>query len=374
MHRSGTSALTGTLNILDAYVGENQMTPGKQNPKGFFENKNVLEFNKKVFQKHYGDWDFPIYSNSKISSEIDIINLEKLLKNEYKYEKFIAIKDPRLAYLFPLYSNVLSNMGVDVKVIIPFRNPLEVAESLTERNGFSQEKGILLWAYYFLISEKLTRNFPRVFTQFDELIKTPQKVIKQIDQKLKLNLNSNYNYKKDEINKFLEPNLKHHNISFNSFSEKIPKFICDIVNLKPKLNKPGLDTKFDELRLQLFENQRLLFNQVSRQLKQSEWQLKQSESQLKQSKHELKQSKHELKLAEQQFKQSKHELKLTEQQLKLAKRVIKNIDEELNQAKQELINKVRDFQRINDELASVYLSNSWKITRPIRKLFKKIYD
>jgi len=40
-----------------------------------------------------------------------------------------------------------------------------------------------------------------------------------------------------------------------------------------------------------------------------------------------------------------------------------------NTPKQELI----DFQRINDELACVYLSNSWKITRPIRKLLKKIY-
>ena len=36
MHRSGTSAIAGTLNNLDVYLGSNLMDPGKENPKGFF--------------------------------------------------------------------------------------------------------------------------------------------------------------------------------------------------------------------------------------------------------------------------------------------------------------------------------------------------
>ena len=199
MHRSGTSALSGTLNLLDVYLGAELMKPLEQNEKGFYENLNLYKVNEKLLAKMNSSWDDTFYTEAKLDEIIELTDLETSIKQEFQYNQLVAIKDPRLAYLLPLYTKALTNTGFDIKVIIPFRNPLEVAESLKKRNLFSQEKGLLLWAYHFLLSEKFSRGFPRVWTHFDELVQSPQKVIKQIDEKLELGLISKYGSKRRQI-------------------------------------------------------------------------------------------------------------------------------------------------------------------------------
>ena len=45
MHRSGTSALTGVLSLLDVYLGSELMPASEDNKKGYFENKNLYRIN-----------------------------------------------------------------------------------------------------------------------------------------------------------------------------------------------------------------------------------------------------------------------------------------------------------------------------------------
>ena len=315
MHRSGTSAITGTLNFLDVYLGSDLMNPGKENPKGFFENKHILELNKKLLKDTYGNWDFPFYSQSDVFSQIHIISLEKLLKKEFKGKDIFAIKDPRLVYLFPLYRKVLCNLDVDIKIIIPYRNPKEVANSLGVRNQFSNEKGLLLWAHHILMSEKNSRTWPRVFTMYDDLVLSPHKVIKQIDQKLKLNLNLKFIANKDKIVDFLMPNLKKHNTAFK-ISPNDPKMITDIFNLLPELNKVNMDTKFDKLRQNILECQSLFYND---------------------------------------------DLLKNIKEISLLKK-------ELVEKNAELLSQDKVLKAKILELVNIKLSTSWKITRPLRKI------
>jgi hypothetical protein len=329
MHRSGTSAITGTLNFLDVYLGRNLMNPGKENPKGFFENKHILELNKKLLNDVYGDWDFPFYSQSNVFSKKHITRLEKLIKKEFIGRQIFAIKDPRLVYLFPIYRKVLCNLDVNIKVIIPYRNPTEVSNSLADRNQFSNEKGLLLWVHYLLMSEKNSRACPRVFTKFDDLILTPLKVIKQIDQKLKLNLNLKYVANKDKIADFLMPSLKNHNTAFN-MSPNGHKIISDIFTLLPKLNEVQMDTKFDKLRQNIFENQSLFYNDdLLKDIKKLPLQ--------------------------------KKELIAKDAEL-LAK------DAKLLAKDAELLAKESRLEEKDRELVNIRLTTSWKITRPLRKI------
>lgn len=341
MHRSGTSALSGTLSLLDVYLGTDLIKPQEQNAKGFFENTNLNKLNEKILAEADSSWDDVFFTESKLDAIENTVELESLLKKEFNDSNLFAIKDPRLAYLFPLYAQALTNMNVDIKVIIPFRNPLEVARSLKNRDEFSQRKGLLLWAYNFLLSEKLSRNFPRVFIYFDELVQSPQAVIMQIDKKLKLNLAFKYNDRKKEVNEFLTPNLKHHNITLNRLSEDVPKLIHDIVSLMPNINETEQTAKFDSLHQQLFGNQQLFYN----------------DDFLKDM---------------QDLEQAKKELQSKNEELEKIKEELQTKEELLDQMASTLQVKELELEQTKNELIEVYISNSWKVTRPLRKISKFI--
>jgi hypothetical protein len=237
MHRSGTSALAGVLNILGVYLGTELMKSADQNAKGFYENMLLYRINQKLLGKIGSSWDDAFYNESMLGAVETVAELEEVLSQEFQYSQLFAIKDPRLAYLFPLYYQALTNLGIEIKVVIPFRNPIEVAGSLRARNQFSQEKGLLLWAYHFLLSEKYSRAIPRIITSFDDLIRDPLKVIQLIDEKLDLRLARKFESEKNEIFEFLSPNMKHHNISVDNLSENVPQIIREIVACASQLDK-----------------------------------------------------------------------------------------------------------------------------------------
>lgn len=325
MHRSGTSALSGTLNILDVYLGSDLIKPMDQNPKGFYENTLLNGLNENLLKKIGSSWDDVFYNDEKLDPEADTSELEEIIKKEFKYSQLFAIKDPRLAYLFPLYTKALTKLGIEIKIIIPFRNPLEVAGSLNKRNNFSQEKSLLLWAYHFLLSEKHSRDFPRVFTGFEELVESPQSVIKLIDLKLDLNLTKEFSAKKDQISEFLAPGLKHHNIALDNLSEHVPGIVRELVNLVPQLNNEDSYKLFDELYTQLFDFKTLFYNS---------------------------------------------DIRNSIQELDHARQGMQTKEQELAKTRQDLQARDKELQLKNQELVSVYTSRSWIATRPVRKFFK----
>ena len=59
MHRSGTSALSGTLSILDVYLGSKLIPALEQNAKGFFENTQLNTLNNNL-QQISDCWELPL--------------------------------------------------------------------------------------------------------------------------------------------------------------------------------------------------------------------------------------------------------------------------------------------------------------------------
>jgi hypothetical protein len=80
MHRSGTSALSGTLNLLDVYLGSELMKPMEQNLKGFYENTRLYKVNEKLLKQINSRWDDVFYNESKLNMVEDITEHEEVLK------------------------------------------------------------------------------------------------------------------------------------------------------------------------------------------------------------------------------------------------------------------------------------------------------
>src|SRR5689334_10920534 len=101
MHRSGTSALTGTLGILRATLPNDLLGSHPSNPKGHFESSRVYELNEQILTALNTYW----YDVSPIDfSNVDSITLDRLrtellrtLQTTYNETSLFALKDPRIS-------------------------------------------------------------------------------------------------------------------------------------------------------------------------------------------------------------------------------------------------------------------------------------
>jgi hypothetical protein len=57
MHRSGTSAIAGSLGFLGYETSKNLMAPTKYNAKGYFENMSIFALNERILEAGGARWD-----------------------------------------------------------------------------------------------------------------------------------------------------------------------------------------------------------------------------------------------------------------------------------------------------------------------------
>ncbi len=256
MHRSGTSAITGILSKLGVHLGDNLLRPSYDNPKGFFENVNILSKNEEILKSIDSSWDDIFFRPDLISSYVIrkwSTEIKAIIENEFKYSPVFAIKDPRLCLLFPIYESVLQNMNVDIKIILSWRNPFEIAYSLKNRDGFSMEKSLTLWSIYFLLAEYYSRPYKRIFIKFQDILDDCKTQIQRLIQELNLNF-INYEIILEDIKSFLDNKLKHYNIDIQSLTEPLPLNLRELIAVSQNpfnCNKDSIDRMRNDFFKQL---------------------------------------------------------------------------------------------------------------------------
>lgn len=147
-HRSGTSALTGLLNIYGAELGEGHVHEQDQwNVKGYFENKKFEAFNEEVladlntYWSDVGDVDFTFNSNSILWSDAKT-TLVKLLESTLASvgeDSLLVVKDPRISLLAGLYCEALKELSWEIETSFIFsqRDKKENVDSLVRRGALS---------------------------------------------------------------------------------------------------------------------------------------------------------------------------------------------------------------------------------------------
>ena len=94
--------------------------------------------------------------------------------------------------------------------MIPFRNPLEVAYSLKQRNGFLPAKSCLLWLRHVLDAENASRGVPRAIVSFDALLKDWESVASSVGSQLRVSWPRLGAVAEVEIERHLNVRLRHH--------------------------------------------------------------------------------------------------------------------------------------------------------------------
>ena len=141
MHRSGTSALAGSLRQAGVYLGRVLDGGFALNPTGLQEPAAVLYTHENLLQANGGSWHEPPDS---IEWKPMHLAVRDLFIESREGRPVWGFKDPRTLLVLDGWRSALPAL----ECVGIFRHPMEVALSLHGRNGFEVDKGLALWTRY----------------------------------------------------------------------------------------------------------------------------------------------------------------------------------------------------------------------------------
>ncbi|MBB3949427.1 hypothetical protein [Aureimonas jatrophae] len=215
MHRSGTSALTGALDLLGIPAAGDLLPAESYNEKGIFENRAVNLFHNRLLEALGSRWDDPMpVSNAFLATQggerfVDelagIIRVELLAQSP-----IFTVKDPRMSRFVPLWRAALDRAGARPLAVLPFRHPLEVVGSLARRDRFPRAKSLLLWLDHTLAAERETRGMRRSLVTYDGLLADWRGTVDRIAGDLDIRYPVERSRAESRLDSFLTNELRHH--------------------------------------------------------------------------------------------------------------------------------------------------------------------
>lgn len=233
MHRSGTSALGGALNLLGVSAPKTLMPATDANPKGHWESAAIMTALEVLLQAAGSAWDdvrsLDLERMEKTQLSAQRKNIKTVIEDEYADSPFFFIKDPRLCRFFPFFRGILEEMDIRPVVLIPIRNPLEVARSLARRDGFSRPKSLLLWLRHVLEAEFASRELPRYVFSYEELLSDWARQLGRAAEVTGIRWPVALPEAKREIDRFLAAELRHERAGVDEIKAdpKIHSWVAD---------------------------------------------------------------------------------------------------------------------------------------------------
>ena len=174
MHRSGTSAVAGTMVRLGLAPPLTPLPASGDNPSGFYESFPVVQLNHQMLLVAGCAWNLCLtFEPDRLDSllqEGDRRIIAETLRREFAGAAGFVLKDPRLCLTLPAWLPALGAAGDEVCVLLVVRHPREVAHSLAHRNQLSEVETIPNWLHHMLEAERLSRGLNRAVVFYDDLL------------------------------------------------------------------------------------------------------------------------------------------------------------------------------------------------------------
>ncbi len=196
MHRSGTSCLAGCLRQLGLNLGDDDLPPSPENPKGFQEHIRITTLDDDVLANTGNTWSDPTFDPRWTSDQA--ARRDRIIE-EFDTGAPWGFKDPRILAVLPFWQSALD----EIRPIGIIRSPAAVAASLKARtaNGLTIEHGLRLWIRYNERLLDLYRANPFPIVDFDTDMAVFSRHVARIAADLGLS--------KDVVPDFAETKLRH---------------------------------------------------------------------------------------------------------------------------------------------------------------------
>ncbi|MCR9195028.1 MAG: hypothetical protein NXH88_09865 [Hyphomonas sp.] len=214
MHRSGTSALTRTLNILGLSVPNTLIKNNSSNVKGHWESLPLSQLNDEYLRLGglvWSDWRLGNLDRIRAKNRREFqSDLKALLSAEFPADRPAVLKEPRIVRIADEYLEFFKTEEIPVNAIIPVRNPLEVIQSLVTRNDMDRLDAALLWLRNVLEAVDASADVKRVFFTYDRFLQSPVEVLSSVAARLGFEFPIALSVVENDIADFISHGLRHH--------------------------------------------------------------------------------------------------------------------------------------------------------------------
>lgn len=213
MHRSGTSAVTRGLKVLGVELGEDLMGPGADNPRGFWEKKEIIRLNILVLEALGIKWDSlslvpPSRWEGSLVKELQPVAARIIRKNLDRYPRW-GFKDPRTLRVLPFWIGAFELSGISPRYLLVVRNPVSVARSLQARDRIPPARAYLLWAVHVIPYLARLRNRRLAVVDYDLLMDNPLPQLNRIAAQLAIPAGDGMAAEMKDYGEFLSQGLRH---------------------------------------------------------------------------------------------------------------------------------------------------------------------
>jgi hypothetical protein len=178
MHRSGTSAVAGLLGALGFQTPDpdDRMDWPESNPE-HWESMSLTVFDDDLLARLGGSWDAPPDLAEGWEGALDMRqepDPTALLSGAFPQPGPLMWKDPRICLLYPYWRQLLP---VPAAVVLVWRSPSAVADSLFRRDGMDHVVGVALWERYNRAALANLRGLDCFIVNYEELLGEPRAII-----------------------------------------------------------------------------------------------------------------------------------------------------------------------------------------------------
>ena len=187
---------------------DNLLAPSKKiNPKGYFENKDVIDIHKSLGGKiRYRPAFKDYYDSPKVKKDRQA--LTDYLQKFFTDEQYLAIKDPRMNDYIELWQHVLADVDVKPAEIILLRNPMDVVSSNARAWHRDTTLAMRQWQVRTFLSLRDTKDHPRIIVTYEDLFNDTLTTLKRIATKFDLPWTHDEAALQAKIDDFIDPNLQ----------------------------------------------------------------------------------------------------------------------------------------------------------------------
>jgi hypothetical protein len=189
-----------------------------ENPRGFFEPRAVIHLNQAILHDR-GSSGYDMALEPHDAGAFDVAQNGAWIAKVRDYLSGLAaapvvvIKESKMTAVSRIWFEGARQAGFDVAAVIAVRHPHEVIGSLAsraERQNYVQSSPELTcawWLKYSLLAERDTRDVPRVFIEYSNLLEDWSREVKRISNALAIDLDIE---DVGAVDAFLTPGLRHH--------------------------------------------------------------------------------------------------------------------------------------------------------------------
>jgi hypothetical protein len=175
--RSGTSLIAGILHRLGCRVPAPEVPADETNPRGFAESQWVVDLHAGLLRSarvqtadaRPAAWALTaaLCLDEGVRAEV-----RAWLAEQFADGDAVVVKDPRLSWFLPLWSRCAEDLGVRTGCVTMLRHPGAVVDS--KQRWYGARTGEVAraagWLNGSLFTERATRDVPRAFVRYDDLL------------------------------------------------------------------------------------------------------------------------------------------------------------------------------------------------------------